>query len=445
MTPTQPLNSASQELSAFRRQVQEARNTKRVEWEASRQLITPAHLWETIQKLRDQVRTSKVASDVHKLLEACLNDRPIQKPTDLNGESLKMLTGLPPAKALRALCVYFGVTMASADSQNDAALSAEQLEAFLGNAGNPYDLLLEMDAPSLLDLGAGDLSFEEELVDRYAKMLRKRGSCLTLHATDRLEPGSKLGGAYHADRKRLDRLRGYDKAIVQFRFWGGTNMMDFLSVKGRNPSYSIVTCHAPANPTFAFEPTRLSNAVITTELQQRKGRYREAEVEGESALEVFHEGRTLAFPRWKFEICGPVALLRLMAHVGKACLLTAVDAEVFWETLAQLLADEEYRPQNEPFTTDNLPIVFGPIYRTLNNLAPGDRVRLHEIAPLRTALPPGPTASGSDHADFRFRWIEIRRGAVFADIPASFTARQFPHMREELPPWCITLIPERVR
>ena len=44
-------------------------------------------------------------------------------------------------------------------------LRSEEIEAFAHSHPNPFDLLLDADVASLLDLGAGDLSFATELVE----------------------------------------------------------------------------------------------------------------------------------------------------------------------------------------------------------------------------------------------------------------------------------------
>jgi hypothetical protein len=204
--------------------------------------------------------------------------------------------------------------------------------------------------------------------------------------------------------------------------------------------YTLVTCWAPATPTFAYEPTRLSEAIIQEDLRRSKGVFRQVRYEGESALEVLHGERSLIFPSWKFDIRGPAALLTLMAQRGVIGVLGAVDSQVFWEVLAQLLDDPRYRPQDQPFNQENLPAVFGDIYQQLIHLNEGDALSLASLGALRSRLP----VSGNSRAALAtggFRDVWIRRGAVFPGVPASSTARQFIHMREESPPWFLTFVP----
>jgi hypothetical protein len=49
-----------------------------------------------------------------------------------------------------------------------------------------------------------------------------------------------------------------------------------------------------------------------------------------------------------------------------------------------------------------------------------------------------------DGADtsYRFRYVEVSRGAVFDGLPASQTARRFSSMKEEAPPWMLVLVPD---
>ena len=194
-------------------------------------------------------------------------------------------------------------------------------------------------------------------------------------------------------------------------------------------------------PTFAYEPTRLSGAVIQEDLRRSKGVFRQVRYEGESALEVLHGERSLIFPSWKFDIRGPAALLNLMAQRGVVGVLGAVDSQVFWEVLAQLLEDPRFRPQDQPFHPENLRDVFGDIYQQLMQLRAGDVLSLARLGALRSRLSADGVSRGAQ-STVGFREVWIRRGAVFPGVPASSTARQFIHMREESPPWFLTLVPD---
>jgi hypothetical protein len=319
-----------------------------------------------------------------------------------------------------------------------ASLSSETTEQFLRDHRNPYDLLLDTDSPSLLDLGAGDLSFIDELVTQYLPPVKTRGRTLTVHGLDRLRPGSMFGGPLHADPSRLARLQRADR--LHFRFWGGVDMLAPALLPDLLLRYTIVTCHAPATPTFALEPARISPAVMDRHLRQTKGEFKVVREGGEEALEVLHRGRVLLFPPWKFEIRGPLALLDVLMRRGELCVLTSVDSEVFWELLSQLVADPGMRPADAIFTPALIAELFGTIHQRLMALPVGGSVLLSDLAELRGDIPSG---LGRPAGSYRFRYVEIRRGAVFPGMPASTTARRFNEMSEESPPWCLILVPER--
>jgi len=208
------------------------------------------------------------------------------------------------------------------------------------------------------------------------------------------------------------------------------------------PRYTIATCWAPATPTFAYEPTRLSDHIIIQELKQTKGAFRQTNFSGEPALEVQHGDRTLLFPAWKFEIRGPLALLDLLARRGFLCVLGAVDTQVFWEILAQLLDDSSYRPKNQPFTSENLPTIFGEIFERLSRLALGETLILSDFGSLRREIPRALPFHPRQDPFYKFRSIQVRRGAIFSGLPASSTARRFAGMVEESCPWMLVLVPE---
>jgi hypothetical protein len=318
-----------------------------------------------------------------------------------------------------------------------ASPSSETVEQFLRGHRNPYDLLLDAESPSLLDLGAGDLSFAEELATHYLPRLRQQQKALTVHCVDRLQPGSQFGGPLHAPPHRLKLLKSREG--LEFKFWGGQDMFEAVAQGTALPYYTLVTCHAPANPTFAYEPTRVSREIIERHLRSAKGDYRVVREAGEAALEVLHGGRALLFPPWKFEIRGPLALLDLMRRRATAVVLSAMDQDVFWEVLSQVIADPRARPQDTIFTPAALPDIFGEAYKKLTALPIGSSVPLADLTALRSDIPAVLDEAGTP---YRFRYVEVRRGAVFDGLPASQTARRFGSMREEAPPWMLVLVPD---
>ena len=205
--------------------------------------------------------------------------------------------------------------------------------------------------------------------------------------------------------------------------------------------YTVSTCHAPANPTFAYEPSRVGLSRIQEHLRSTRGTYRATHYEGEDVLEVSHRGQTLTFPPWKFEVLGPVALLILMIQRSRVGILSAVDDEVFWEVLSQLLAEDRFRPPDRFFTKDNISEVFGTVHKELISMKMGERKDLSTIADLRTSIT-WQRGNGNKDVQTRRRLcnVDIRRGAGFKGIPSSFTAKQFSRMKEESTPWWIIFI-----
>ena len=181
---------------------------------------------------------------------------------DLDGEGLKSVTGLPPAKALRALVVFFELVPTAAAKWPVTHLSSEEVVNAVRNLNNPFDLLRHTDVASVLDIGAGDLSFAQELVDLYSSELTAdnidRSSSIVW--TDSI-PVLNWAGPLHANPERLRKLQ--QKEGLSFSFFGNQDMFELGILDKQDvlaPRYTIATCWAPATPTFAYEPTRLSEA-----------------------------------------------------------------------------------------------------------------------------------------------------------------------------------------
>ena len=437
------MNSSAQVLADFRSQVTQLLQERDKEWEASRKLVEAKQLKATLKRVIDEAHRVDLPVIIRDAITLALGNSETASIQNLPGPRLKELTGLPPTKAIRALCVWFGIIEGPASQWPVTSLRSEEIDALVQSHPNPFDVLLEADVPSLLDLGAGDLSFATELVELYVAPLQQRQRELILHALDRLQPGSKLGGPLHPDRERLNGLRS--RTGLSFQFYGNQDMFNLSNLDQAGklaPRYTIATCWAPATPTFAYEPTRLSDQTITQELHRTKGTFRQTHYSGEPALEVQHGDRTLLFPPWKFEIRGPLVLLDLLVRRGLLCVLGAVDTQVFWEILAQLLDDVRYRPDNQPFTSENLPTIFGDIFERFSGLALGETVNLSDHGPLRRQIPHVLPLLPTQDPSYRFRSVQIRRGAVFPGTPASSTARRFSDMVEESPPWMVILVPE---
>ena len=436
------MNSETSPLDEFRRLVTRRARQFPAQWEASRRLIEKSAFPSTIVRLLRLSQEGDVPSAIKESLRRALGQRQAPQLPDLDGESLRALTGLPPAKALRALCVFFELIPRPGAQWPVPALSGEEIERRIRVSANLFDLLRDDGAASVLDLGAGDLSFAGELVGQYLPALQRQNRPLILHCLDRLDSRSKLGSPLHPDQDRIRTLK--EKLGTAFSFFSNQDMFDLRSLDKAGqlaPRYSIAACWAPATPTFAYEPARLPLPMIEEDLRRTKGTFRHIRFHGESALEVQHGDRTLLFPSWKFEIVGPLALLNLLRQRGSLCVLGAVDSQVFWELLAQLLDEPRYRPPGRLFTAANLREIFGEIYCVLDRLSIGDSIDLGELGALRRRFPRADGSASVSHAPPAFRYVRISRGATLAGIPASSTARRFRMMTEEVPPWFLTLIP----
>lgn len=438
-----PVDSDS--LAAFRKQVTSARSLDAPSWDASRHLIHSTTWPATRKTLSEAIQASSIPDELKQELRAALPSILATDDRNASAGLLKQLTGLPLTKALRALCVFFEVGTPSMNKWPLPTVTPDTVDRFIQTHHNPFDVLVEQVPASVLDLGAGDLSFAEELATLYEPALTAQHRPLVLHCLDRLDPSSQLGGPLHVPPLRLNRLRA--KPNLQFRFYGDQDMfaLDALERDQRLAArYLIVTCWAPATPTFAYEPTRLSAHCLAEELRRTKGDSRQIRHGKEAALEVNHAGRSLLFPAWKFDIRGPLALLELMATRGSLCVLGAVDSQVCWEILSQLIDDPRVRPADVVLSAQTLPEVFGEIYRRLSAIPVGGSCLLSDLAPLRKSFPSVLHPSPGHRAPYRFRQVKIQRGALFEGLPASSTARRFQGMSEETPPWLLTLVPEPV-
>ena len=424
-------------VTDFRRRLREAVENDRDAWVASRRLVAPAVASDTLRRLAAAVAASSLDPALREELLLLLSESNSVGLKTLPQDALRGLTGLNPTKAIRNLCLLLGV--AAADPAGAvSAMTQEEVEAAIRGKENPFDVLLEADVASVVDVGAGDLTFEEEIVAQYLAPLERAGRDLILHALDRLDPREKFGGLVRAERDRLDRLRHYPSSRLQFHFDGNRDMFDVGRRSAGHSRYTVAVCHSPASPTFAYEPTRLGMSAIQRRLRETKGEFRLVREKGREVLKVLNKGEWFTFPPWKFEVYGPLALLDLLSRKGKVCVLGAVDMEVFWEILSQLLPDETARPLGVFFTESNVGQYFGPAYERLSRLAVGEKAVLPDV---RRGIPRVLGDEGKRGETYGFRYIEIRRGAVFPGVPVGRTALVFDQMTKEAAPWFLTLVP----
>src|SRR4029079_13576301 len=129
------------------------------------------------------------------------------------------------SKALRALCVHFDVVQPLMPRWPVPSLDSDIVSTLLRDHTTPCDLLLTSSVASVLDLGAGDLSFAAQLADHYGPSLHRQNRSLILHCVDRLHPQSKLGGPLHPPQELVQALRS--RADLSFRYLPDPDMSDF--------------------------------------------------------------------------------------------------------------------------------------------------------------------------------------------------------------------------
>ena len=215
------------DIQGLRSRVKESRESYPHHWEASRKLMNQESLSTTLPALIQSIQEASLVPSLQKCLIEVVQQFGQQTKTRQMHQTLKEVTGLPPSKAVRALIVWGVLAVGEKDEGATEDLSAEALEGRLREGRNPYDILLHSQAPSLLDIGAGDLTFEQELVDQYVPQLRSNNRVLRLHAFDRLTPGSRVGGVYHKNPDHEGYLKSFPEKELKYQFWGGLDLEQF--------------------------------------------------------------------------------------------------------------------------------------------------------------------------------------------------------------------------
>src|SRR6266850_6745170 len=103
------MNSPAQALADFRSQVTQLLQERDKEWEASRKLVEARQLTATLKRLIEEAHRVDLPIIIRDAITLALGNSEAARIQDLPGPRLKELTGLPPTKAVRALCVWFGV------------------------------------------------------------------------------------------------------------------------------------------------------------------------------------------------------------------------------------------------------------------------------------------------------------------------------------------------
>ncbi|MBM4123797.1 MAG: hypothetical protein FJ246_02390, partial [Nitrospira sp.] len=134
-------------LADFKAQLNRARLESPQAWESSSRLVGQAHLRASLPKLIAAIQSSSSPPLLRQALVAALRGGAVERVQELPAEQLKCLTGLPATKALRALCVLFGVA-AQSSAGPSASLAPQEVEAFVRANRNPFDLLLQAEVAS---------------------------------------------------------------------------------------------------------------------------------------------------------------------------------------------------------------------------------------------------------------------------------------------------------
>ncbi len=154
-TPSSNDSSHKNALSQFRHQVKQAKQEHTLGWELTRKLVEPRSLPATLEQLIERIPQSSCQPAIQEMLLAALpSPGNTSSKSNVHADRLKELTGLPATKAIRVLCLYFDLV--DQESQRDDTFDPQELEDFVRTHTNPYDWLLKIGVPSLLDLGAGD-------------------------------------------------------------------------------------------------------------------------------------------------------------------------------------------------------------------------------------------------------------------------------------------------
>ena len=96
-------------MAEFRRAVHRSARESEQKWEDSRRLLDSAVLPSILVQLVERSQDAMLPLEVKAALSASLRQDQVHGVQDLDGAALKALTGYPPSKAVRSLCLYFGL------------------------------------------------------------------------------------------------------------------------------------------------------------------------------------------------------------------------------------------------------------------------------------------------------------------------------------------------
>ncbi|HWI69011.1 MAG TPA: hypothetical protein VNS88_11640, partial [Nitrospiraceae bacterium] len=124
------MNSTAQVLADFRSQVTQLLQERDKEWEASRKLVGAKHLTATLKRLIEETHRVDLPIIIRDAITLALGSLEAARIQDLPGPRLKELTGLPPTKAVRALCVWFGIVEGPMSQWPVTSLRSEEIQTF---------------------------------------------------------------------------------------------------------------------------------------------------------------------------------------------------------------------------------------------------------------------------------------------------------------------------
>ena len=129
---------SSDPLADFRRVVSVRARQFPGQWEASKKLMEGAIFPSTLARLCEAIQSKDLPASVKETLLRLFEQPEPRRVQDLDGEGLKSVTGLPPAKALRALAVFFELVPTAAAKWPVPHLSSEEVEEAVRQSGQSF-------------------------------------------------------------------------------------------------------------------------------------------------------------------------------------------------------------------------------------------------------------------------------------------------------------------
>ena len=175
ITRLMDLDSSAQVLADFRSQVTQLLQERDKEWEASRKLVEAKQLTATLKRLIDEAHRVDLPDIVRDAITLALGSSEATSIQESARPPAQRTHRAPSDQSQYGHSVCGSISLRARRPRGQSpSLRSEEIEAFAQSHTNPFDLLLEADVASLLDLGAGDLSFATELVELYVAPLQQQ-------------------------------------------------------------------------------------------------------------------------------------------------------------------------------------------------------------------------------------------------------------------------------